>query len=225
MSYTTIPQTASLPFHKIQMPQDYVAYEVTVSGGHGGSYEKEIANNRANAIKVLANLLLVAIRQLDIKLYLVSFEGGKDATEIPASAKAKVVVPKDKTEVFDTLVTQCDQALEGQFAETDPTVMVDSLPSVWHSAIVSEEGTHLLLACLNGIPVGVTDMLDDGIPSDTSNNIGIVTMQAAKDKSTAMNTFTITSIIRSQDSAKATHLANQIRKIWEVSGATVSSKE
>ena len=58
------------------MPQDYVAYSVEVNWGIGGHSGVDINSGRANAIKILANLLLVAIRQVNIKLYLVSFEGG-----------------------------------------------------------------------------------------------------------------------------------------------------
>lgn len=214
-------QTARLPFHKIQMPQDYVAYEVTVTGGQGGHSGVDINKGRANAIKVLANLLLVAIRQCDIKLYLVNFEGGNAAASIPGNATAKIIVPKDKTEEFDMLVTQCDEALEAEYGETDAGIQVDSVPSVWHGAVVSEEGTHLLLACINGIPVGPTELLDDQVTPMTSNNIGVVTMQSAKDKSTSMNAFVVSTHTRSFDDQKMEHLADQIKKIFEVSGAEV----
>ncbi len=216
-------QTARLPFHKIQMPQDYTAYEVTVSGGQGGHSGVDINKGRANAIKVLANLLLVAIRQCDIKLYLVNFEGGNAAASIPGNAKAKIIVPKDKTEQFDVLVTQCDEALNAEYSETDPGIQVDSIPSVWHGAVVSEEGTHLLLACINGIPVGPTEMLDNSETPMTSNNIGVVAMQSAKDKSAMMNTFSVTTHTRSFDDQKMEHLADQIKKIFEVSGAEVET--
>ena len=240
-------QTARLPFHKIQMPQGYVTYDVTVTGGLGGHSGVDINKGRANAIKVLANLLLVAIRQCDIKLYLVNFEGGNAAASIPGNAHAKVIVPQDKTEQFDMLVTQCDEALEAEFSETDPNIQVDSVPAVWHGAVVSEEGTHLLLACINGIPVGPTEMLDDSETPMTSNNIGLVTMQSATatthhpstnaKPSTALaalspwgragreaitpNTFIISTHTRSFDDKKMENLADQIRRIFEVSGAEV----
>lgn len=214
-------QTARLPFHKIQMPKGYVTYDVTVSGGLGGHSGVDINKGRANAIKVLANLLLVAIRQCDIKLYLVDFEGGNAAASIPSRATAKIIIPADQTELFDNLVTQCDEALEAEFYETDPNIQVDCVPAVWHGAVVSEEGTHLLLACINGIPVGPTEMLENSETPMTSNNIGVVNMQSAKDKSAMMNTFIVTTHTRSFDGHKMENLADQIRKIFTVSGAEV----
>lgn len=207
-------QVAHLPYSKVQMPDGYVAYTVCVSGGKGGHSGVDIVKGRANAIKVLANLLLVAIRQLDIKLYLVSFEGGNAAAAIPGNAVAKIVLPKTDVDKFDTLVTQCDEALEAQFADTDPDVTIDCEPSVWHSHIVSEEATHLLLAAINGIPVGPTEMHPEieGTPM-TSNNIGLVEQ--------SQSAFSISTHTRSFDNQKMEALALQIRKIFEVSGAEV----
>ena len=205
-------QVAQLPYRKIKMPENYAACTVTVSGGQGGHSGVDIARGRANAIKILANLLLVAIRQCDIKLYLVSFEGGTAAAAIPSEATAKIVLPKDKMEAFDTLVTQCDEAIERQFAESDTDVRIDCESSVWHSTIVSEESTHLLLAAINGIPVGPTEMLDADTPM-TSNNIGVV-RQTPQHFEVRMHT-------RSFSDEKMQQLASQLRKIFEVTGASV----
>jgi len=209
-------QTAHLPFKKIQKPDGYVTYTVTVKGGKGGHSGVDITRGRANAIKVLANLLLVAIRQLDIKLYLVSFNGGTAAASIPGNAEAKIVLPKDKTVAFETLTSQCHEAVKQQFGGTDAGISVNCEPSVWHSTIVSEEGTHLLLACLNGIPVGPIEMHPsiEGTPL-TSNNIGTVRQTAT--------TFDITTHTRSFDDNKMEQLADQIRRIFVISGATVDT--
>ena len=207
---------AHLPFKKVQMPEDYMPYTVTVSGGQGGHCATDIHRGRANAIKILANLLLVAIRQCDIKLYIVHLNGGTDATAIPDKAVAKIIIPKDKAVAFETLSCQCGDAIKLQFNETDPEVSVSCEPSVWHSTIVSEEGTHLVLASLNGIPVGAVEvsqtMKDTPL---TSNNIGIVE-QTAK-------SFEITVHTQGTDKAKMENLSDQIRRIFVISGAKVDS--
>lgn len=220
-------QVAHLPYHRIKMPADYMAYTVTVSGGKGGHSGVDIVKGRGNAIKILANLLLVAIRQCDIKLYLVSFEGGDAAASIPGNATAKIVLPKDKSMDFDMLVTQCDEALEAEYGETDPELTVDCVPSIWKGSIVAEEGTHLLLACINGIPVGPTEMLEEASDDNvfgtamTSNNIGLVTQSVATENSLTQNAFNVSTHTRSFDMEKMENLADQIRRIFEVSGGTV----
>lgn len=207
-------QIAHLPYRKVPMPSDYVAYTVSVTGGQGGHSGVDIGRNRANAIKILANLLLVAIRQVNIKLYLVQFEGGQAAAAIPSQATAKVVIPKDKEDAFTLLLEQGDAAVSQQFAESDPDVVVEWERSVWHSNIISEEGTHLLLATINGTPVGPQSWRED-MPGTvmTSNNIGLVTQQR--------DTFDVSLHTRSFSDEAMVQLGTQLRKIFELSGARV----
>lgn len=208
-------QNAELPLSKIAMPRDYTACAVTVGGGRGGHSGVDIAKGRANAIKVLANLLLVAIRQCNIKLYLVSFNGGQAAASIPSSAEAKIVIPTADRAAFETLVGQCGDALRGRFSVSDPDVSVAASPSVWHGSVLSEESTHLLLASINAVPVGPTQMRTDraDIPL-TSNNIGVVRQ--------GKESFLVTFHTRSFSDAEMEHLAGEIRKIFQLSGATVT---
>lgn len=215
-------QLAHLPYHRIAMPKDYVTYAVEVNWGKGGHSGVDINSGRANAIKILANLLLVAIRQINIKLYLVSFEGGQAYSAIPGEASAKVVIPKDDRENFEILTQQCAQAVNEQYSETDPELEVKCEPSVWYSNVISEEDTHLLLASINGIPTGVTEMRDDADGNEdgasavmTSNNIGIVRQ--------SKNAFTISTHTRSFDNDKMQALATDISRIFTLTGAKVET--
>lgn len=207
-------QKAKMTIHRIAKPKDYVAYDVSVVGGKGGHSGVDINLGRGNAIKVLANLLLVAIRQLNIKLYLINFRGGQAAAAIPADAEAKVVIPSDQIEAFEMLVRQCNDALSEQYSETDPDLEVVCEASVWNSTVINEECTHLLLASLNAVPVGPIAMHPTK-PSVvlTSNNIGIVKQ--------SKNTFTINIHSRSFDNDALHDLARNISQIFSLTGAEV----
>lgn len=212
-----IIQQAHLPIHKIQMPADYGVYTLTVTGGKGGDVSTDITLNHANAIKILANVLLVAIRQRDIKLYIVHMNGGHDAITIPGHAEAKVVIPKDDEEKFVELLQQANYAVTQQFAETDPEVVMMLERSVWNSSILSEESTHLLLATINGVPVGPQAWSeDDSQEMLTSNNIGFVRQGRA--------TIDVGMQTRSYDVNAMNNLAGQIKHIFVVSGAEVESQ-
>ena len=214
-------QLAHLPIKRCQMPQNYMAYEVTVQGGKGGHSGVDIDKNRGNAIKILANLLLVAIRQMNIKLYLVSFEGGQAYSAIPAEAEAKIVLPKEDAEGFEVLVNQCNDAISAQYSESDPTLRIDCEPSIWHSAVISEESTHVFLASINGIPVGVTEWSGDGDEKKvvTSNNIGVVKMH----HSVAHPSFEMSTHTRSFDNEKMHSLSENISRIFTLVGADVTT--
>lgn len=225
-------QKAKLPYQRIAMPKNYIAYEVNVFGGKGGHSGVDINRGHGNAIKILANLLLVAIRQLNIKLYLINFRGGQAAAAIPGEAEAKVVIPSDEKENFEMLVKQCDEAIVSQYSETDPDLEVTCDESVWNGMIINEESTHLLLASLNAIPVGPITMrntnnsatkADTIVPEVstsgsssfvlTSNNIGVVKQSA--------NAFTISIHTRSFDNDALHDMANNITQIFSLTGADV----
>ena len=211
-----IIQRASLPVAKIQMPSDYVAYSIEVTGGKGGHSGVDIGRGRANAIKVLANLLIVAIRQCNIKLYIVNFSGGQAAASIPSASEAKIVIPRDDTSRFLTLVAQCNHALLTQYATTDPDIVIRATPSVWHGSIMNEETTQVLLASINAIPVGVlqSSPTDDSLPL-TSNNIGKVTVNSQ------LSIVNLEIHTRSFIDSEMRRIASEIEKIYLLSGATV----
>ena len=207
-------QVAHLPYRRTAMPKDYITLSVSVAGGRGGHSGVDIGSGRANAIKILCNLLLVAIRQANIKLYLINIKGGQAYSAIPCEAEAKICIPKENAEAFNILVSQCNDAIKAQYSETDPDVMVSTEPAVWHSSVINEEGTHLILASVNGIPSGPVTMRPDG-GVETSNNIGIIDSQGER--------CTISSHTRSFSMQALEELADNISKIFTLTGAEVET--
>ena len=207
-------QVAHLPYRRTAMPKDYIALSVSVAGGRGGHSGVDIGSGRANAIKILCNLLLVAIRQTNIKLYLINIKGGQAYSAIPCEAEAKICIPKENADAFNMLVSQCNDAIKAQYSETDPDVMVSVEPAVWHSSVINEEGTHLILASVNGIPSGPVTMRPDG-GVETSNNIGIIDSQGER--------CTISSHTRSFSMQALEELADNISKIFTLTGAEVET--
>ena len=208
-------QVAHLPYKRIAMPEGYVTLSVAVAGGRGGHSGVDIGKGRANAIKILCNLLLVAIRQANIKLYIINIKGGQAYSAIPGEAQAKICIPKGDLDAFNTLIGQCNDAIEKQYSETDPDVAITSEPAVWHSSVINEEGTHLILASVNGIPVGPIKLREDG-NVETSNNIGIINTEKNEE-------CLISSHTRSFSPQAMDELADNISKIFTLTGATVDT--
>ena len=209
-------QKARLPYRQILMPKEYVAYKVRVRGGLGGHSGVDIVKQRANAIKVLANLLQVCIQHKHIALYLVRFEGGQASASIPSSAEAVVTIPLGSKQDFEDLLIQGSCAVQAQFGVTDPEVEVLYDPIVWHGNVVDEESTRCLLADINAIPVGPLEWHPEipGTPM-TSNNIGTV-LQLADEQ-----VFEVSTHSRSFKGEDMELLAKKIREIFLVSGAEV----
>ena len=221
-------QVAHLPYKRIAMPEGYVALSVAVAGGKGGHSGVDIGKGRANAIKILCNLLLVAIRQANIKLYIVNIKGGQAYSAIPGEAQAKVCIPKQDVDAFNTLIGQCNAAIKAQYwtpsqppqgeeKGSDPDVAIASEPAVWHSSVINEEGTHLILASVNGIPVGPIKLREDG-NVETSNNIGIIDTERIGNEECLISSHT-----RSFSPQAMNELADNISKIFTLTGATVDT--
>ena len=223
-------QRATLPYHEIQAPKDYTYYKVRVRGGLGGHSGVDIVKQRANAIKILANLLQVSIQHKHVALYLVRFEGGQASASIPSSAEAMVAVPTAAAQDFEDILIQGSCAVQAQYGVTDPDVEVLYEPAVWHGTVIDEVSTRCLLADINAIPTGPLEMHPDmpGTPM-TSNNIGTVRMITLNFKTTlnskpsALNCFEITTHSRSFLKDDMELLAEKIRQIFEVSGAEVET--
>jgi len=207
---------ARLPYHEIRAPKDYIYYKVRVREGMGGDAEADIVKQRANCIKVLANLLQVSIVHQHVALYLVRFEGGVSADTIPANAEALVAIPSEMDQEFKDIMIQGSCALQAQYGVTDPDVEVLLDSAVWHGNVIDEESTRLLLADINGIPTGPLEMRTDIVGTAmTSNSIGCVKMFRAA------SYFEISNICHSFREYDLHLLASKIRQILEVSGAEI----
>lgn len=215
-------QVAHLPYRRTAMPKDYITLSVSVAGGRGGHSGVDIGSGRANAIKILCNLLLVAIRQTNIKLYLINIKGGQAYSAIPCEAEAKICIPKENAEAFNVLVSQCNDAITAQYSSTDPDVKVTAEPAVWHASVINEESTHLILASVNGIPAGPVTMRPDG-GVQTSNNIGMIDTESSKVQKVQGGQCSISSHTRSFSSQAMDELADNISKIFTLTGAEVET--
>lgn len=209
-------QQARLAYHEIMAPKDYIYYKVRVRGGLGGHSGVDIVKQRANCIKILANLLQVAIVHQHVALYLVRIDGGQASASIPSSAEALVAIPASAEQDFKDIIIQGSCAVQAQYGVTDPDVEVLLEAAQWHGNIIDEESTRCLLAGLNAIPTGPLEMHPDmpGTPM-TSNNIGTL-KTLTKEKCFEMSTHS-----RSFCKEDMELLARKIRQILEVSGAEV----
>ncbi len=205
---------ARLPYHEIRAPKDYIYYKVRVCGGLGGNALTDITRQRANAIKVLANLLQVSIQHQHVPLYLVRFEGGSSADEIPSSAEALVAIPADMDQDFKDIIIQGSCALQAQYGVSDPDVEVLLDAAVWHGNLIDELSTRCLLADINAIPTGPLEMHPDIAGAAlTSNSIGCVSMLRTD------SCFALDITSSSFKPADLALLTSKLRQILEVSGA------
>ena len=96
------------------------ALAVTTSGGTGGHSGFDIADGRANALKVLALCLREA--RADGALRLASFDGGVSRNAIPREARALLVVAAEESQRVHTALETAGRAARRLYASTDPSL-------------------------------------------------------------------------------------------------------
>jgi dipeptidase D len=144
---------------------------VSVSGGLGGHSRPNIAQGRANAIKVLARSLREAYAVAPFRL--VSLDGGKSRNAIPRDAVAICSVSAEREASFRRAVAGAGQTIRDAYAKTDPGVAVTVDAAAGAADAWPEEGTATLLDTLALVPTGPRAMSPDfaGLV-ETSTSLG-----------------------------------------------------
>ncbi|NOZ79102.1 MAG: aminoacyl-histidine dipeptidase [Acidobacteria bacterium] len=207
---------AELPISRRKALMGSAPLRVTIHGLRGGHSGVDILENRANAIKLLARLLLAAMAE-DLELDVVSMAGGSKHNAIPREAHAVIRLPKASIEAFRGVVERQKTGFMEEFAAIDPGLTIevteidDSDPYANPLNIPSRD--HLLHA-LNGIPYGVLAMSRE-VPGlvETSNNLAVV--------ETNDTAATIVTSHRSSVMPALFSVQEQVRSVCVLAGASV----
>ena len=98
--------TATMEYKPAEAEADDVAVRLKVAGLRGGHSGLEINDNRANANKLMARLLYMAVRENEARL--ASWTGGNMRNAIPRESVAVVTLPADDVEGLQALVDDCN---------------------------------------------------------------------------------------------------------------------
>ena len=143
-----------------------------LTGGHSGG---EIHKNRANANKIMGQLL--GRIQEKMPLCLTSLSGGTADNAIPSSCTAKVVAMGMDLESINAIVAETEQQLRSQYDEPNARVLGENLDALGGNALGTED-TARVTALLCAAPNGVQAMSQE-MPGlvQTSLNLGIVSLE------------------------------------------------
>jgi len=202
----------SLPLTTTKPNADYTTYKVVVKGLRGGHSGLDIAQNRGNAIRLLARALLAASR--DTSLALSSITGGDKHNAIPREAEAVIqFAPADKDKISGIF----DSYLEGfktEFAAAEPELTMEMTETKAPAMVLLEDsGMKALSLCL-AIPHGIVAMSRDmvGLVESSTNMARVRTEEKA---------LTILTSSRSSVRSAVDGIIDQMVAVGELAGATV----
>lgn len=183
-------------------------YELTVGGLLGGHSGVEIDKNRANAIKIIAEIItnIPDARLIDLK-------GGNADNAIPRDAVARFSAFGNIDSIFEASVNNIRAKINSEetgFKAVLSEATSELLPQ-------NEVSTKKVLSLINSLPTGVIEMSQEvsGLV-ETSLNIGIA--------ETDHKNFYLAVSLRSSKNEEKKKLEKRVTGIAEDIGATVSTR-
>ena len=182
---------------------------LTVEGLQGGHSGVEIHKNRANANKIMGELLS-RVQKL-MPLCLTSFSGGAKDNAIPRSCQATMVMLGMNPERINDITQQLQEQIRAQYDEPNAIVRGDNVDALGGNAVPADQTakiTALLCACPNGVQA-----MSQDIPGlvQTSLNMGIAKLE---------QDFTMTFSVRSSVNAEKQTLTEKLKELAAFNGAS-----
>jgi len=203
----TATVTLPAPRHPVYGPCIRLAVE-GLQGGHSGV---EIHKNRANANKVMGELLS-RVREV-MPFCLTSLTGGAKDNAIPRSCQVTAVMLGMNPERINEITEQLQKEIRERYDEPEAVITGDNVDALGGNAL-STELTDKVIALLCGAPNGVQKMSSDieGLVR-TSLNLGIASLS---------EDLKLTFSVRSSVNTEKLELLEALKKLAQMHDAAYS---
>lgn len=201
--------TISLPVHRRAVYGPCV--RLTVEGLCGGHSGVEIHKNRANANKVMGELLS-RVQKL-MPLCITRLSGGAKDNAIPHSCQVTLVAMGMYPEKINEVAQQLENEIRAQYDEPNVKIYGDDVDALGGNALTTED-TAKVIALLCAAPNGVQSWSQDidGLVQ-TSLNLGVVRLDEQ---------LHMTFAVRSSVNQEKRDLLAKLRELAEFNGADYS---
>lgn len=206
---------ADFPYKTVKAGDGYVSYKLTIKGLEGGHSGQDIVLYRANANKIAVRILLPLLEKYGVKV--ADFTGGSLRNAIPFEADVAMLVPVENEAAVKTEVEKIFAIAKDEFADTDPSAQCyfEKQAEPYTSYIEDDvmlKAVKAIYACPSSV-----ERMSPSMPGlvETSVNMAVVRTEDGH--------LTVRSLIRSSvDSAKE-DLAEKMRCVFELAGASFAT--
>ena len=176
---------------------------LTVEGLQGGHSGVEIHKNRANATKVMGELLS-RIQRL-MPLCITKLSGGTQDNAIPRSCTVTLVAMGSHIERINEITEQLQEEIRQQYDEPEARIYGDDVDAFGGNALSTQLSAQVI-ALLCSVPNGIQSWSKD-IPGlvQTSLNLGVTSMEKEK--------LTLTFAVRSSVNQEKADLLGQLEEL------------
>lgn len=160
------------PLKRTAVPNGYQSYQLTVKGLRGGHSGVNIHQDRGNANKILARVL-IELQSLGIRL--ATIQGGTLRNAIPREAHATFVVAAEQADAMQALADQVSARIINEFKMVDSNlaILLQSAPQPVDVLQQTEQQRliQFLIACPNGV---IRNSQAIAGVVETSINLGVI---------------------------------------------------
>ncbi len=204
-----------LPLESVSISaKESIVYEIDINGLAGGHSGIDIHRNRANSIKLIANLL----GKIKEKIQIISISGGNSNYAIPRDATVIISFSENNREIICDELKKMKEEIILKYLDTEPDINILLQPVLNHNfkKALTPEISVELVDLIPLLPHGVTGMSKDitGLV-ETSNNLASIRTEG--------DSIKIISSQRSSDIEKLENLTDKIHTIVSSFGGAVSN--
>lgn len=149
-------------------------FELKIAGLTGGHSGVDIHLNRANAIKILPELLL----NIEVEIRIATIESGSLTNVIPRDSRVVLAVKNTEAEKLEKLVKENFSLLQSHYSNTDPKLNIELVKTEEVYSVMAKAFQSDVLKSIKEIPNGVFSMTE-GMSDlvQTSNNISVISVK------------------------------------------------
>lgn len=206
--------TAERGYGEEDVPENSLAYYITVKGLNGGHSGMDIDKGLGNANKIMNRLLFDGFENWGLQV--AEINGGSLRNAIPRESFAKVIISDIFDGAFQLDMQEIIADIKAEFKTTEPNLQIliekaDALPAKVMDLGVQEGLLRALYAAHNGVYRMSADMAN---LVETSNNIARVIVKEGK--------VYVGCLTRSSVETSKFDLANALRSAFELTGCEVT---
>ena len=207
-----IDGSATFKLETMTVPQNYMSFNLALSGLKGGHSGVDIHTGRANANKLITRLLLEATNKFGIQL--TELNGGSLRNAIPREANASFVVEESKVDALKAFIVDHLSTIKTSLSSVEPDIEMTLISPETFDTCWQLESQLQVLRALNACTNGVIRMSDDieGIV-ETSSNLGVL-----RTKGTTFNALVL---IRSLHDDGRDDAQTMVQSTFELAGAKI----
>ena len=175
-----IDVTATMDYQEVDTDAEDVAVRITVKNLRGGHSGLEINEGRANANKLLVQIVREAISETEARL--ASWNGGNMRNAIPFKAEAVLTLPKENVAILKDIANDWKDTFNDEFKLIEPQgveVIVEDVatPQKEVPAEIQDNFISAIFACHDGVI-----RMIPSYPSvvETSSNLAIINIGEGK---------------------------------------------